>query len=346
MLKKAIKTALAVILTAGLATSAMAEANVSGKVRNYFGQYTPAKNAAGDSVGRFVNAAEGNVGVKGTVGSITGFIELEVRTSGAQEFKDTKVWTQWNKDALSIKIGRDANVACIDFDGLGGGKTTNLAGYGAYATAAPLGGYIEDDGLFISYNVSGFDLGLTLFTGTGNPMTAKWAGATLDGTTNGSATQLTAAGKAGPVAIRFASTTISYDDPDTAADDSDDANAVGFTHLGVMYPMGDMAISFDYGAASGKDSGGTAYGVTHTGLRFSMKGAGPGKLTVGYDSEADSYDGEASYAYTAISLGYDISMGAGSGLDILYYSTSKAFEDSSIDTATTAFIGAGFYAFF
>jgi hypothetical protein len=351
MLKKLLTGCLTIAMVAALSATAMAEVKTTAKTRYYFGQYSVTPSG-GDSASSFVTAAEGNVGFMGTVGDITGFMEIEMRTSRDAAVGATQLWTQWTKDALSIKIGKFANVATIGFHGFAGGKTSDLGDYAAPDMDVPVMGYIESDNLHVGYKVGDLNLGLSIYV-NGDAVFTKgptgMAAMTSDGNANGQTTQLTVDGKAGPVVLRIASTSVSLDDPMTAADDDDESNAGSALHLGVMYPMGNMAFSLDYGNNTYKD--GPAAGAVDivngfTRLGFSMKEAGPGTFTFTYETVATTVDGEAWTTLTQMGLGYDIPMGPGSGVDLLYYSASTAYDASGADAKPESFIGGGFYAFF
>jgi hypothetical protein len=336
MLKKLLTGCLTIAMVSAFSASVMAAdmmdgAKVTGKVRAYFGQFTPAGDIA---TSHFKNAAEGNIGVMGTVGDITGFIEFQANDGSTSEFKDTKVWAQMNKGALSLKIGNDADLATVAFIAVG--KTSDLAQYGGAWADAGNGGYIEDDNLRVGYQVGDLNLGLSLYS---------W-----DTTTGQSATQLTANGKVGPVDLRVAITNKSFDDPNTDADDSDKDLAQSHTKLGVKYPIGNMAIEFSYATTAAKTAADLANDTTWMRLGFSMSGAGPGSLSAVYDSQVNSIDGETGDSQTWLNLGYDIPMGQGSGLEIVYLTTTvtagDASTDPNADALTMSFIGLGLYAFF
>jgi hypothetical protein len=331
MLKKLLTGCLTFAMVAALSATAMADAKVTGKVRAYFGQYQPFGDVA---VSRFANAAEGNIGVTGTVGDITGFIEVEARDGSTSEFNATKVWAQYNKDALSLKIGNDADLATVGFIAVG--KSSDLAQFGGAWADAPNGGYIEDDNLRVGYQVGGLNLGLSLYS---------W-----DTVNKMSATQLTANGTVGPLGLKVAITNKSFDDPDTKADDSAKNLNASTTKLGVMYPIGNMAVEFSYGTTAAKTATDLADNTTWMRLGFKMDGAGPGNLSAVYDTQAENIDGTDGDAVTWLNLGYDIPMGQGSGLEILYLTQTLTFNDASAtptaDAVTKSYIALGLYAFF
>jgi len=119
MLKKLLTGCLTIVAAAALAVPAMADANVTGRVRAYLGQQSNVN--AGESAGstmQFQSDSRIQVNATGEAGSFTGTAKLELEmggndgggigvTSTANDPSVRQAWIKLANDSFSVKLGRD-----------------------------------------------------------------------------------------------------------------------------------------------------------------------------------------------------------------------------------------------
>jgi len=119
MLKKLLTGCLTIVAAAALAVPAMADANVTGRVRTYLGQQS--NTVAGESAGsvmEFQSDSRIQINATGEAGSFTGTAKLELEMGSndggsigkAESAADPSVRQAWVKlanDSFSVKLGRD-----------------------------------------------------------------------------------------------------------------------------------------------------------------------------------------------------------------------------------------------
>lgn len=314
MLKKILKTALAAGMIVGMASTAMADAKVTGSVKAYFGQY----NAGSDGyTAHYASVNEANINFKASKGSLTGFAQLEARQDGS-ELNDSQRWVQWKKDALSVRIGSISNGYGKGFAVVAGTKTSGLASVGMYKG---LTGYLENDGLHVGYAISKH----------------MKAGLTLVGSDAGSGMALGFMGHFGAIGVKANSVSYTADD---AADATDDTVATATTGIGVKYNAGAFSVSVD---SVSKDVGGGATKTSDLGIQARVK-AGPGTAIITIGTEETTVGSADPSKKASTNVVYDVPVEKGAGMQFLYL--SQANTASGGDAVTKSYMGAGFYAGF
>jgi len=334
MLKKIMKAALAACLVVGMSTYAMAEVKFSGNVASYFGQYD---SGVEDYTAHFLNKNESHINASATAGSITGFIQYEVRDAsytvnagGADSSGDaltgvehqavvrnSKRYAKWSGGAIGVTIGTISGGGCTMSSVPLATSATWFVGHGACPT------YFEQDGIDVSLAIPALK-GAVEFA---------IAPKTLGGSTTGQKMGVSLKGSAGPAAFQAHYTSITTDD---YSDPDDEAVTDTQMLLGASIPFGKMGVAFDYGSSTPDSKA----NYTHIGLKFSMKELGPGNFAFVYATEPHDTDGTATYTMSDLDLVYSIPAGKGSSMDFFYLSKTNTPEEG--DGWTRTYIGGGF----
>lgn len=358
MLKKTFKTLLATTLIAGgMVTSSPLMAGppmptgdgmrVGGSFNEFFGQYDSGIN--GESA-RLENRAEANIKFTGAQGPLSAFAEVEVRDTDQSEKVKKELfglqrWVQFKKDAFSLRIGTIVNLGTIGYTVDGGIRTSSLEDFGAVDSSLVYAGFTEADGIRAAYQAGPVNLSLTLY-GSASALQTKFDNkyAPLPG----QSVQFSAFGGFGPLGFRTAFTTETLDDP-TNATDKTMTNT--YTHLGVKYRSGKMAVAYDYASATieMKDTFnpmlvGKEKDHSSNSIQVSMAEAGPGKVIATYALKENKLEGTKTDSETDLNLVYDIPLAPFTGAQIIYLTRTNAPEVG--DAVTSSFIGGGLYARF
>jgi hypothetical protein len=321
----------------------MAEAKVSGDVATYFGQYN---SGAKNYTSHFANASEGHIKVSGTSGSLTGYLEVELRddrygrgavkipastdSSGdttdamtidpsngnGTNFNVAQLNVKWQSDALSVQLGTVTNGVACTYAISSGLKTTTTVGLGTYISCS---GYLEQDGIQVNYAI---------------PAIKGFAGLTIAPTTMGQAMAISATGTlADMVGFRFNQTSYTVDDY-SSADDTAVSNSA--MHVGFMMPFGTMSVSLDI--SSKTNDAKNDYSSTAVQFRAGQVGPGTVIVTVASD-ENKAVGGDPLNKVGTTGLVYAIDLDKGARADFFY--AAKTTTPEVGDATTTSTIGGG-----
>ncbi|MFH2129821.1 MAG: hypothetical protein ABIK68_05545 [bacterium] len=330
MLKKIMKAALAASLVFGFSSMAMAEANVSGDVASYFGQYNT--GATGYSA-HFITASEGHINVTGASGPIKAFLQVESRDDrygfGGNNLNNAQLNVTYTVGALGVTLGTvNEGLACEM--GLSSGlKTTTTLGYGAAGGCA---GYFEQDGIQLSYAIPAIKGAVYL---------------TVQPTTLGQITAFSAAGMiADMVGFRFNTTSDVADDYSVSTDSKVTDT---YNHVAVLVPLGTpkMTLSVEVNTTEDKSAGvSTKNERTDTLVQFKGADLGPGMVIATYATKAAKAAGTKTATITDMDLVYRLDLDKGVGADFFYLSQATKSELPGGTTTTKTWIGGGLFASF
>ncbi len=354
MLKQILKACLASAVLIGMSAPVMAQdITVNASLKEYFGQWD---TGVENTDARLHNAGEANLSVTGTMGPITGYMQIEfdddkqgLYNSEKNKFNDdSQRWVKYTNGGLSVKIGTILNAETLGYTLLGGTGTFNLFYQGATPAAAISGGYIESDGIRVGYKMDAADIGITVYDTVKQVNAYKYSAAIYGSTIQtgllkgGQVTQLSANGMVGPVVWSGAYTLTKSDDPDVTSDTAQNGTLLKLGALVFLAEKGAMGIALDYGSAKASIND-ADYEGAETSLQFFIQ-AGPGKVKLTYTTGEGKYDGESQGKSVWTNFVYDIPLDKSVGARICYLSWGMTPEGE--DTTTTTFVGGGLYANF
>lgn len=337
--KTLVLTGMAAMLSTGAYAAEMGDDysfKVKGKLRTYFGQY----NSGVDGETAYMTEFnEGNLAGAVERGPMKGYFEVESR-EGSQFKASMRTITMDVGSGLNVGIGTFKPKWGYAFSWGSGMATSDSAKVGFFSG---LLNKMEEDGLNVEYKTGDHKMGFTIYEQDAQTKT------------EGSTTQIGAAGKVAGLAYRVNSLSSTSD----AHDGSDTLSHSG-THLGVKYSMDAFAISLDIEsktiqkADSGTTdattgvttfkNGGDAYNDTTSAT--SVQGTvnlGDNKLivTVGSTSEKADYTGASETKIADTDLLYVMPVAKGADFRVAYGSQGETPDGG--DTVTQSFVGAGMF---
>lgn len=337
------KAALAASLVFGMSSFAYAaDASVGGKFRTYFGQYN---SGADDYSSHFDVREEANLKFNGKAGKLSVYHELESATGS--DYNNTQTKLTYATPIGALAIGNVTSIGTIPMSS-SGWSTSNIP----YATRRALvwAGYSENEGLQLTVPLEGMGLvQFTMYEDSSNAgastakATASGLGATVPTSTEGSSMQLAANLKFGTIGVRVGYATAKTDDP---ASTNDDAMSTTNMLVGVKVALNKMmSVAFDYATdKTSYDAWSDDLKATAMDFDFTMGGIAGGKIVLSMDMTTVK-GSDKIYDRTVTSFLYDMPVAKGAGIQAGYISNAKKTESTG-DTVTETFMGAGFYASF
>jgi len=159
MLKRIMKTAVAASLVFGMSYTAIAEVNVGGSFREYFGQFSTGKTG---SAGYFQSYGETNLKISGKSGKMSMYYELESKANTPSEYLSaTQRKVSYESSFGLISIGTIVNMAGVPLS-LSNAKTSDIPG-STHLTLG-YGGYNEANGLDIMMPLGAATVEVTLYS--------------------------------------------------------------------------------------------------------------------------------------------------------------------------------------
>ena len=327
MLKKSMKAVLTVAAIASVSTVAMAEAKISGSAAAYFGQNDTGVEGA---AARLVTRSEANVWLKGSKGNMSYAFEYEQREESAESTHTAadnrgRAYLTYKMDKLSFSIGE--LTTGVQPSIVAGTKTSQTAALGVYLGTNT---YRQSQGAGLSFAIQdGMTAGLTLYTddGTGS---------------EGQAYVGWFKGKFGDISARASLLSGSGEDFDV---DTDEAKARSNMLLGATIGLGEgMSIAVDSASNSQTQSDDTKNSKSDLALMFSM-GLGDATVKATFATRETKVSDEKSSSNTFLTGVYDAKVSDGAGIQAVYASNATKTESTG-ETVTETFLGAGFYSSF
>jgi hypothetical protein len=337
MLKKMLKSCLAIAAVCAMSTSAFAAAEIHGFLWSSFGQYN---SGVEDTSAYFINSHFAPISINVSGEKLSVYAEIDWMRTGyaghpaagptAAAFDNSGIGPAkitWKAtDALDVVIGLFDLPEHKPFSRGSGTIEPLLPAYWGSDTYT----HIFDYGLHGRYTISedmhaNFGL-LTVESQQAHP-----------GAQIGSGMHASIGGKAGAIEYRAAYLSSKADDWNDPDDDA--VNSSGMMVSG-QYTMGTMKFNLGYHSKSvGDDMKGSIMDLQFVGNKL-----GPGNLIVTYASETITDSPRGDYGTIWTDLLYAYPLAPGENLNFMYL--SKGVTPDGGDTTTETFMGAGWVKFF
>jgi len=341
MLKRIFKLTMASFLIFGFSAIASAEINLSGDISEYTGQYN--SGVSGESA-YLQSIGEAHLRARYSEDKVSANFEIEFRDdmygNGDNQSYFQRSLTYQATDDLSVTMGTVVNLngLCYAIDsGIG-----NTRAFPFYADFLCLPAVTEADGVQATYNLAPIkgrvQIAILPNTDGGQLGVYKHAAQTMAAGIGGSPTDMIS------FKVGYKSTT--FDDATTSADESrtDSSN-----NIGVKAKFGgDMSVSLDVTSQATAKNTATNTAETATAMniiQFRKQELGPGGLIATVGTREYKVGGEKSSSNTYTDLVYQIPVSKTTHFDVFYISNANKVESSG-DTTTATYLGAGFAARF
>lgn len=340
---------------------------------SFFGQYSPGKDNAGDTIPAYMDSwSEFVISTTGKKGPISANIKIKSRTENGQRSETSDMFRVASKSfqykgmqgKLGIEVGTVTTAAPLNYmNGLVSGILPAQDGGNALFLNSTDGLKIEyffarEKGRVIRFRFASYTCDSVRHPTCGGPGAYYLSGTNAtsktisDGSsqTPGSANAVSLFTIFGSLRVKVAQTTGTSDDHTANATKLNDSK----TYLGVQYFITPkMSIYAGMNTATIEKANNKKALYSDLPITFSMSDLGPGKITISYNNLASSLDGNG---YTSAvkdkydiqtsyqNIVYDIPLVDSVGVQVVYNTSTKTPKTG--DSISKSFIGGGLYGQF